>query len=166
MGKTNVEEDVEGEDVEGEDVEGEELDTNVLPPNIPMNNETEFQGLLSNLSMKIDTFDKQIEDKMDSQFKKTNPNKALNAFMETMKQNEQKEIDQIIKKMRKYGIETQIGYYALSEQNAFKYNANVRVSKTIKNSLFLAKHTLALPLFYEMNFSQQDFVIKSLNKHI
>ena len=95
MGKTNVEEDVEGEDVEGEDVEGEELDTNVLPPNIPMNNETEFQGLLSNLSMKIDTFDKQIEDKMDSQFKKTNPNKALNAFMETMKQNEQKEIDQI-----------------------------------------------------------------------
>lgn len=45
--------------------------------------------------MKIDTFDKQIEDKMDSQFKKTNPNKALNAFMETMKQNEQKEIDQI-----------------------------------------------------------------------
>ena len=74
--------------------------------------------------------------------------------------------DQIIKKMRKYGIETQIGYYALSEQNAFKNNVNVRVSKTIKNSLFLAKHTLALPLFYEMNFSQQDFVIKSLNKHI
>lgn len=90
MGKTNVEE----EDVE-EDVEEEELDTTEMPPNIPMNNETEFQGLLSNLSMKIDTFDKQIEDKMDSQFKKTNPNKALNAFMETMKQNEQKEIDQI-----------------------------------------------------------------------
>ena len=28
--------------------------------------------------------------------------------------------DQIIKKMRKYGIETQIGYYALSEQMLLK----------------------------------------------
>ena len=35
-----------------------------------MNNETEFQGLLSNLSMKIDTFDKQIEDKMVHNSKK------------------------------------------------------------------------------------------------
>ena len=74
--------------------------------------------------------------------------------------------DQIIKKMRKDGIETQIGYYALSEQNAFRNNKNVSFSRTLQNSLFLAKHTLALPLYYEMKVSEQNYVIKSLKKYI
>ena len=76
------------------------------------------------------------------------------------------EEDRIIKKMRKDGIETQIGYYALSEQNAFRKNKNVSVSRTLQNSLFLAKHTLALPLYYEMKVSEQNYVIKSLKKYI
>ena len=52
------------------------------------------------------------------------------------------------------------------EQNTFKKNKNVSFSKTLQNSLFLAKHTLALPLYYEMKVSEQNYVIKSLKKYI
>ena len=53
-----------------EDVE-EEIDTTELPPNMPMSKENKFQGLLTNLSMKIDTFDKQIETTMKEELEKT-----------------------------------------------------------------------------------------------
>ena len=69
----------------------------------------------------------------------------------------------LMTKLKKKGIETQIGYYALSEQNAFK-NQNVFLSDNLKNSKFLAKSTLALPLFYELSFKQQDYVINNILK--
>ena len=69
----------------------------------------------------------------------------------------------LMTKLKKKGIETQIGYYALSEQNAFK-NRNVFLSDSLKNSKFLAKSTLALPLFYELSFKQQDYVINNILK--
>jgi len=86
-----------GEGVEGdigEGVEGEVYRTEI-PPNMPMNKENQFQGISTNQSMKIDTFDKQIETTVKEELDQTNPNNKLQQFMESMKKNEQKEIEQI-----------------------------------------------------------------------
>ena len=74
--------------------------------------------------------------------------------------------DEIIKKLKIKGIETQIGYYALSEHNAFKNNKNVIFDEDLKNSIYLSKHSLALPLYYKMSISEQDYVLEQLLKII
>ena len=72
--------------------------------------------------------------------------------------------DFLINKLREKGIETQIGYYALSEQNAFKNCKNISYSSNLENSIFLSKHSLALPLYYKMSKSEQDIVVKAINQ--
>ena len=74
--------------------------------------------------------------------------------------------DQAMKYLRSKGIETQIGYYALNQHNAFKKNKNVKVCRNLNNSIFLAQHTLALPLYYQMTSNEQSYVLEILNKFL
>ncbi|MBF91362.1 MAG: aminotransferase DegT [Rickettsiales bacterium] len=74
--------------------------------------------------------------------------------------------DQAMKYLRSKGIEAQIGYYALNQHNAFKKNKNVKVCRNLNNSVFLAQHTLALPLYYQMTSNEQSYVLEIFNKFL
>ncbi len=72
--------------------------------------------------------------------------------------------DILMDKLLQKGIETQIGYYSLSNLLPFKNNKNVIINEKMKNSEYLYRHTLALPLYYEMTKSEQNYVIKTINE--
>jgi len=69
--------------------------------------------------------------------------------------------DNIIQDMRKEGIETQIGTYALSLQPAFK---NVKKIGELATSKKVFRNTLTLPLYHGMTQAEQEIVCNTLNK--
>lgn len=73
------------------------------------------------------------------------------------------ERDRIMKAMRGIGIEVQIGTYSLHMHNAFK-QPGIRLEGGFEGSKYAFDHCLALPLFHEMKFEQQQTVVKELQK--
>jgi len=68
--------------------------------------------------------------------------------------------NKLISEMKKEGIQTTIGTYCLSTQPVYK-------SKTTnKNALYIFKHSIALPMFYELSFSQIDEIVEKLKKAV
>jgi dTDP-4-amino-4,6-dideoxygalactose transaminase len=70
--------------------------------------------------------------------------------------------DNVLKKMRDKGIEVQIGTYSLHMHPAFQNNKLVRLSGQLENSRWVYDHCLALPLFHDLSFQQQEIIIAEL----
>jgi len=76
------------------------------------------------------------------------------------------ERDRVMKGMREIGIEVQIGTYSLHKHKAFKNNEYIRLYGDFKNSEYAFEHCLTLPLYHELTFEQQEYIINSLNKFL
>ena len=68
--------------------------------------------------------------------------------------------------MRKKGIEVQIGSYSLHMHNAYSNNSQIELVGDLKNSAWCFRHALALPLYNDLTFEQQKFIIDELNSCI
>jgi dTDP-4-amino-4,6-dideoxygalactose transaminase len=64
--------------------------------------------------------------------------------------------------MRSKGIEVQIGTYSLHMHKAFQNDKSVRLHGSFENSIYAFNHCLALPLFHELTFEQQEFIVEEL----
>ena len=74
--------------------------------------------------------------------------------------------DLVIKKMKDKGVETQIGTYALHMHNAYKNSSNCRIKGDMTGSRYAFEHCLALPLYHDMTFEEQDYVVKRLKESL
>jgi dTDP-4-amino-4,6-dideoxygalactose transaminase len=72
------------------------------------------------------------------------------------------ERDRLVQALRADGIEVQIGSYALHQHPAYRGGAAVEVHGTLEGSTFAFDHCLALPLYHELTFEQQDEVVAAL----
>ena len=70
--------------------------------------------------------------------------------------------DRVMKEMRAKGIEVQIGSYALHMHKAFKESPQVEIMGEMKNSKWCYDHALALPLYNDLTFEQQELIMKEL----
>jgi perosamine synthetase len=71
--------------------------------------------------------------------------------------------DKVMIEMRAKGIEVQIGSYSLHMHDAFNNNSNIKLSDNLTNSKWCFDHALALPLYNDLSFELQDFIINELN---
>jgi dTDP-4-amino-4,6-dideoxygalactose transaminase len=74
--------------------------------------------------------------------------------------------DRIMKTMRDKDIEVQIGTYSLHMHKAFNQNEKVALASNFKGSLYAYKHCLTLPLYHELTFEQQEFIVDELKNLI
>jgi dTDP-4-amino-4,6-dideoxygalactose transaminase len=72
--------------------------------------------------------------------------------------------DEVMANMRKKGVEVQIGTYALHMHKAFNQNDNVYLADDMKNSRHVFNHCLVLPLFHELTYKDQVFIVNLLLK--
>jgi len=72
--------------------------------------------------------------------------------------------DEVIKKMKEKGVETQIGTYSLHMHQAFNDNPNCRIVGEMKGSRCAFEHCLTLPLYHEMTEREQQYVVEQLIK--
>ena len=63
-------------------------------------------------------------------------------------------------------IEVQIGSYSLHMHNAYSNNSNIKLVGDLKNSAWCFNHALALPLYNDLTFEQQKYIIDQLNSCI
>jgi dTDP-4-amino-4,6-dideoxygalactose transaminase len=70
--------------------------------------------------------------------------------------------DRIMSEMRAKGIEVQIGTYSLHMHKAFNNNDLVEIQGTMENSKWCFEKALALPLFNDLTFEQQELVVAEL----
>ena len=74
--------------------------------------------------------------------------------------------DRVMRKMREKGIEVQIGSYSLHMHEAFNNNPNIEIKGNLSNSKWCFKHALALPLYNDLSFELQDYIVNELNTFI
>ena len=74
--------------------------------------------------------------------------------------------DQVMKQMREKDIEVQIGSYSLHMHNAFNNNSKVEIFGDLSNSKWCFKNALALPLYNDLTFDLQKYIIKELNSRL
>jgi perosamine synthetase len=72
--------------------------------------------------------------------------------------------DAIMKSMRNAGIEVQIGTYSLQMHHAFQNKKLAILKGDFENSIYAYDHCLVLPLFHDLTFEQQKFIIEELKK--
>jgi dTDP-4-amino-4,6-dideoxygalactose transaminase len=70
--------------------------------------------------------------------------------------------DQIIEKLKEKQIEAQIGTYALHMHKAFNQNLNCRIVGDMPGSRYAFEHCLTLPLYHDMKYEEQEFVVEQL----
>jgi dTDP-4-amino-4,6-dideoxygalactose transaminase len=70
--------------------------------------------------------------------------------------------NQIISKLKEKKIETQIGTYALHMHKAFSENSNCCVIGDMSGSRYAFEHCLTLPLYHDMKYAEQEFVVEQL----
>lgn len=70
--------------------------------------------------------------------------------------------DKIMKSLRSKGIEVQIGTYSLHMHKAFQNPDKVRLEGNFDNSSYAFNHCLALPLFHDLTFEQQEYIVEQL----
>jgi dTDP-4-amino-4,6-dideoxygalactose transaminase len=64
--------------------------------------------------------------------------------------------DEVMKEMRKRGIEVQIGTYSLHMHPAFRDGSTVGIRGEMTGSKYVFDHCLTLPLYQELSFTQQE----------
>ena len=65
--------------------------------------------------------------------------------------------------MREAGIEVQIGSYSLHMHNAFNRDDEaIELVGSMSNSRWCYDHALALPLYHDLTFEDQEYIINSL----
>ena len=74
--------------------------------------------------------------------------------------------DLIIQNMKHNSIETQIGTYSLHIHNAFVNNQLCRIAGTMENSNYCFDHCLTLPLYHDLSFDDQEYIIEQLNRYL
>lgn len=72
--------------------------------------------------------------------------------------------DYVMNTMREQGIECQIGTYSLHMQKAFRENSLFRLSGEMNGSKYSFDHCLTLPLYHEMTFEVQEYIVNELMK--
>ncbi|WP_044350797.1 DegT/DnrJ/EryC1/StrS family aminotransferase [Dethiosulfatarculus sandiegensis] len=72
--------------------------------------------------------------------------------------------DEVMANMREKGVEVQIGTYALHMHKAFNQNPDVYLTDDMKGSRYVFDHCLALPLFHELTYKEQVFIVNLLLK--
>ncbi len=70
--------------------------------------------------------------------------------------------NQVMLDMRNKGIEVQIGTYSLHKQPAYSDNDYCHFAGEMKGSMYAYDHALTLPLFHELTFDDQDYIIQEL----
>lgn len=72
--------------------------------------------------------------------------------------------DEVMRKMREIGIEVQIGTYAIHINPAFNKYRRVasNSSDILEGSLYAYEHALALPMFFGLTESEQEYVVEKL----
>lgn len=71
--------------------------------------------------------------------------------------------DRIMHSMREAGIEVQIGSYSLHMHNAFNRDDEaIELVGSMSNSRWCYDHALALPLYHDLTFEDQEYIINSL----
>lgn len=74
--------------------------------------------------------------------------------------------NRIMQEMKAKGIEVQIGTYSLHMHNAFKNNPLIQLKGDMGNSKWCFDHTLTLPLFNDLTFEQQEYIVAELKSII
>ena len=74
--------------------------------------------------------------------------------------------DLVMSKMKEKGKEVQIGTYSLHMHDAFKNNPSVILSGKFENSKFVYEHCLTLPLYHDLTFEMQEYIVEELNKSL
>lgn len=72
----------------------------------------------------------------------------------------------VMEKLRNQGIEVQIGTYALHMHKAFHANSNCRIQFDMPGSRFAFHHCLVLPLYHDLTFDEQNYIVHQLKKEI
>jgi len=70
--------------------------------------------------------------------------------------------DEVIKRMKEEGIETQIGTYALHLHKAFRTSELIKINSDLLNSKYAFYNSLTLPLYHDLSFKQQNYVVNKL----
>jgi dTDP-4-amino-4,6-dideoxygalactose transaminase len=76
--------------------------------------------------------------------------------------------DEVMRKMREIGIEVQIGTYAIHIHPAFRDYRRIAAdgSDFLKGSIYAYEHALALPMFFGLTESDQEYVVEKLKEII
>ncbi|MCL2146386.1 MAG: DegT/DnrJ/EryC1/StrS aminotransferase family protein [Synergistaceae bacterium] len=74
--------------------------------------------------------------------------------------------DEVMRKMREIGIEVQIGTYAIHVNPAYNKCRRVAAdgSDFLKGSIYAYEHALALPMFFGLSESEQEYIIEKLKE--
>ncbi len=72
--------------------------------------------------------------------------------------------DRIMNAMRSNNIEVQIGTYALHMHPAFQNNSKCYIKGDMKNSRYVFDRCLTLPLYHDLTFSDQEYIVDNLKK--
>jgi len=70
--------------------------------------------------------------------------------------------NEVMIKMKEKGIEVQIGTYALHMHNAFTNNDLISILGLMNNSKWCFEHTLTLPLYNDLTFIEQEYIVYEL----
>jgi dTDP-4-amino-4,6-dideoxygalactose transaminase len=68
----------------------------------------------------------------------------------------------LIEPMGKIGVQVQIGTYALHQQKAFSNNPSCRFIGEMTGSEITSDTCLALPLYHDLTFQEQQYVVENL----
>jgi len=74
--------------------------------------------------------------------------------------------DKLIKFMKDKDIEVQIGTYALHMHPAFTYNPSCRIEGNLTGSRYAFDHCMTLPLYHELTFDDQRYIVDILKRCI
>lgn len=72
--------------------------------------------------------------------------------------------DKVLTEMRARGIEVQIGTYSLHTHPAFNNNKLVHLTGNFNNSKHVFEHCLALPLYHDLTFDNQEYIVDNLKE--
>ncbi len=73
-----------------------------------------------------------------------------------------KDVQRVIETMGKAGIQVQIGTYALHKQKAFSKSLSCRFVGEMTGSALAFETCLALPLYHDLTFQQQQYIVENL----
>jgi dTDP-4-amino-4,6-dideoxygalactose transaminase len=70
--------------------------------------------------------------------------------------------DDVMKEMRRRGIEAQIGTYSLHMHPAFRDGSAVGIRGEMTGSKYAFDHCMALPLYHDLSFAQQEEIVGTM----
>ena len=70
--------------------------------------------------------------------------------------------DQILEKLKKRNIETQIGTYSLHMHKAFSENSKCQIIGAMSGSRYAFEHCLSLPLYHDMTQADLEYISQQL----